>query len=348
MGIQPDVLICRSDIPVGEDEIDKLSLFCDVEKRAVIPLPTVRSIYEVPLILEDAGLGDYIIERLEIPGAHRDLAEWKAMVERQQNPAGRVTIAVVGKYVELRDAYLSVKEALTHAGIHHNAGLDIRWIHAEKLEEPGGEAALLGAQGIIVPGGFGERGIEGKIIAARYARMHNIPYLGLCLGMQIMVIEFARHVLGTDTPHSTEFRPDTPHPVISLLSEQQNVKDMGGTMRLGSYPCRLVPGTKAFAAYGTTEVTERHRHRYEFNNAYREVLQEAGLTLSGLSPDGNLVEISEISGHPWMVGCQFHPEFRSRPGNPHPLFRDFVGAALRLAQTPVVTPVEATGLASLL
>jgi CTP synthase len=331
MGIQPDVIMCRSDHEMTGDLRDKISLFCDVEKRAVVPLPTMSSIYEVPLALEQAGLTDYIMERLNLPGVSRDLADWQKWVERLESPSGRVSVAVVGKYAELPDAYLSVRESLIHAAVHYGLGVDIRWVPAGELEEGGGVAAVEGVDGIVVPGGFGERAIDGKVRAARYAREKGVPYLGLCLGLQIMVIEFARHVFQSDDPHSTEFSPDTPYPVISLLSEQEGIEDKGGTMRLGGYPCQLVDGTKTRAAYGQPEVVERHRHRYEFNNAYREALAEAGLSPSGLSPDGTLVEICELRGHPWMVGCQFHPEFRSRPNRPHPLFRGFLEAVARRA-----------------
>ena len=338
VGIQPDVIVCRSDYAMPQDTKDKIALFCDVEKRAVIPLRTMSSIYQVPLVLEEAGLGDLIIERLGLPAGARDLSGWRQLVDRLLHPSGRVVVAVVGKYVELPDAYLSVKESLIHAGIHHDVAVDIEWVHSQVLESPDGEAVLQRVHGIIVPGGFGERGIEGKIEAARFAREQGVPYLGLCLGMQVMVVEAARLAFGEDTPNSTEFDPDTPYPVISLLEEQRGVHEMGGTMRLGSYPCRLVPGTKAHQAYGVEEVRERHRHRYEFNNAFQEPLARAGLIASGLSPDGSLVEICELQGHPFMVGTQFHPEFRSRPDRPHPLFREFMAAAkeraLREASSP--------------
>lgn len=327
MGIQPDVIICRADLPVSQEIRNKIALFCDVEPRAVVPLLTLPSIYQVPLVLEEAGLTDYIIERLGLTAGGRDLNEWQAMVQRLLQPAGEVEIAVVGKYVELHDAYLSVKEALIHAGVYHEVAVRIRWIHSQQLEQLGGEMALAGVNGIVVPGGFGERGIEGKVRAARYARQHEIPYLGLCLGMQVMVVEFARHCFGCDTPNSTEFDPDTPHPVISLLSQQVGVREKGGTMRLGYYPCQLQPGTQAYATYGTDLVYERHRHRYEFNNQYRDALATAGLIASGLSPDGSLVEICELRDHPFMIGAQFHPEFMSRPMRPQPLFREFVARA---------------------
>jgi CTP synthase len=336
VGIQPDVIICRSDYAMTQDTKDKIALFCDVEKRAVVPLRTMSSIYQVPLVLEEAGLGDLIIERLGLPARSRDLSGWREIVDRLLHPAGRVVVAIAGKYVELPDAYLSVKESLIHAGIHHDVAVDIEWVHSQALEEPEGEAILQRVHGVIVPGGFGERGFEGKIRAARFAREQGVPYLGLCLGMQVMVVEAARLAFGDDSPNSTEFDPNTPYPVISLLEEQRGVHDMGGTMRLGSYPCRLVPGTRAFQAYGMEEVRERHRHRYEFNKAFEEPLARVGLVASGLSPDGSLVEICEMQGHPFMVGTQFHPEFRSRPDRPHPLFRDFIAAAKAraLGETP--------------
>jgi CTP synthase len=327
VGIQPDVIICRSDRPVGVDLREKISLFCDVPKRAVVPLLTMPTIYEVPLVLEEAELGSYILQRLGLPDLPRDLSEWQRWVERLKSPQGEVEIAIVGKYVELPDAYLSVKEALIHAGVAHGVGVRLRWVHSQALEE-GRYDLLEGIDGIVVPGGFGERGVEGKVAAAHYARERGIPYLGLCLGMQVMVIEYARNVLGWQGAHSTEFDPHTPYPVIDLMEEQVGVQQKGGTMRLGVYPCRLRPGSKAHDLYGSDVVWERHRHRYEFNNRYRDRLEGAGLIASGTSPDGSLVEVCEVAGHPFMVGCQFHPEFRSRPGRPHPLFLGLVGAAL--------------------
>jgi CTP synthase len=327
IGIQPDVIICRSDYPISDGIRDKISLFCDVELDAVIPLPTVPTIYEVPIMLEEFGMGELIIKRLGLKAAGPDLSLWKNMVACIKEPSEEVNIALVGKYVELEDAYYSVRESLCHAGLYHKRKIRLDWVHSEDLEKDGGEALLRHAQGIIVPGGFGIRGIEGMLKSARYARQNNIPYFGICLGMQIMVIEFARFVLKTDTPNSSEFNECTPHPVIAYLPEQRSIKDKGGTMRLGVYPCKLVPGTIAASLYGKDEIGERHRHRYEFNNDYREQLAAAGLIYSGLSPDGNLVEICEMKNHPWMLGCQFHPEFLSRPGRPHPLFRGFIGAA---------------------
>jgi CTP synthase len=329
IGIQPDIIVCRSDYPVSDDLKDKVALFCDVEKRAVVPLPTASVIYEVPLILNGVGLGEIVIDKLRLSATSRDLGEWRDMVERMKKPKASLSIALVGKYVKLRDAYLSVREALRHAALYHDRDVEIVWIESEDLEKDGGEALLRTVNGVVVPGGFGYRGIEGKIRAAKYARENNVPYLGLCLGLHMMVIEYARHVLKTNKCNSREFDEETPHPVIDLLSTQREVKEKGGTMRLGLYPCQLVPGTKAALAYNASLVYERHRHRFEFNNKYREVLEKAGLIPSGISPDGKLVEIIELAEHPWMVGTQFHPEFASRPNRSHPLFRDFIGAAKR-------------------
>ncbi len=327
IGIQPDIIICRSDYPISDGIRNKISLFCDVEREAVIPLPTMPTIYEVPLILEEEGIGKLVVKKLGLKKRRTDLNKWRQMVHSLKEPRETVNIALVGKYVELEDAYYSVREALCHAGLYHNRSINLQWVHSEDLEKDGGEALLRQAQGIIVPGGFGIRGIEGMIKAATYARDNKIPYLGLCLGMHVMVIEFARHVLGSNKSNSTEFDESTPHPVIALLPDQKAVKDKGGTMRLGIYPCQLVAGSRAAAAYGQSMVSERHRHRYEFNNDYRDILAVEGMVYSGLSPDGKLVEVCELSDHPWMVSCQFHPEFGSRPSRSHPLFRDFIGAA---------------------
>jgi CTP synthase len=325
-GIQPDVILTRSDHPVPRDILEKVALFCDVEPRAVIPMETARTIYEVPIILEEFGMGDYVIERLGLEGA-RDLHEWREMVDRLKHPKGAIEVAIVGKYVELHDAYMSVKESLAHAGIANGTEVDIRWVHAETLESRSANDVLAGVQGIIVPGGFGERGWEGKIRAATYARTNNIPYLGLCLGMQVMVTEFARNVCGMTGANTTEIDPETPYPVISLLEEQEGIVNKGGTMRLGGYPCHLTAGSLAQRAYATDLVVERHRHRWEFNNKYRSELEANGLRVSGSSPDGSLVEISELAGHPFMLGTQFHPELRSRPNRVHPLFGEFIAAA---------------------
>ncbi len=327
IGIQPDIIICRSDYPMAEGMRDKISLFCDVVRQAVIPLPTVSNIYEIPLLLENSGLGQLIVDKLDIKAKPADLTEWQELCQRLQTPREAVNIALVGKYVELGDAYYSVREALQHATLYHGRHLNLQWVHSEDLEKNGSEALLRTAQGIIVPGGFGIRGIEGMIKAVTYARENKLPYLGLCLGMQVMVIEFARHTFGSNKPNSTEFDPNTPYPVIDFLPEQKDLKKKGGTMRLGNYPCQLVPGSRAAAAYGQSLISERHRHRYEFNNEFRAKLSEAGMIYSGLSPDEKLVEICELADHSWMVSCQFHPEFGSRPNRPHPLFRDFIGAA---------------------
>ncbi len=329
VGIHPDVIVCRSDYPISEAIREKIALFCDVDPEAVVPLVTVSSIYQVPLLLEDFGLGKLIVRRLGLPDREPDLEEWRALLEKVYRPKPTIEIALVGKYVALHDAYISVTEALRHAGLYHGADVHIRWVNAEEVEKRGPEALLQGVRGIVIPGGFGHRGIEGKVEAAGYARRKNIPFLGLCLGLQCATIEFARNVLGLADANSTEFDPHTSAPVIDLMADQRDVYEKGGTMRLGAYPCQLVPGTRAAAAYGVELVHERHRHRFEFNNRYREALQEAGLLISGTSPDGRLVEIAELRDHPWFVGTQFHPEFRSRPTRPHPLFRDFIGAALK-------------------
>jgi len=328
IGIQPDVIVARADYPVDDGLCDKIALFCDVERRAVVPLVTMPVLYAVPLVLEEAGLGDFIVERLGLNVGAPDLSEWRALVDRIRAPRPSLPIAIVGKYVELHDAYISVREALVHAALAHGWDVDVRYVSSEALERGQGWDELKDVAGVVVPGGFGERGIEGKVATARWAREKRVPYLGLCLGLQVMMVELARHALGSEEPNSVEFDPHTRHPVIDLLPEQRTVVEMGGTMRLGSYPCRLVPGTKAAAAYGVPEVQERHRHRFEVNNAYRDLLAGAGLVFSGLSPDGRLVEIAELAGHPFMVGSQFHPEFKSRPTRPHPLFKAFIAAAI--------------------
>jgi CTP synthase len=327
IGIQPDIIVCRSDYPISEGIRDKISLFCDVTKEAVIPLPTVDTIYEVPLVLEEEGLGQLVVDKLGLKARNTDLSQWRELARRIKEPLEPINIALVGKYVDLQDAYFSVREALCHAALGHVRCLNMLWVHSEDLERDGGEALLGTAQGIIVPGGFGVRGIEGMVKAASYARNNKIPYFGLCLGMHVMVIEFARHVLKSTEPNSTEFYADTPYPVIDLLPEQKKVKSKGATMRLGDYPCKLAPDSLVAKAYGQSLIHERHRHRYEFNNQFRTRFEEAGMVYSGLSPDDKLVEICELTGHPWMVSCQFHPEFNSRPSRPHPLFRDFIGAA---------------------
>ncbi len=332
IGIQPDVIIARADHEVGEDLREKIALFCDVETRAVIPLSTSSVLYEVPLRLERENLGDYMLKRLKIKArAQPDWTEWKKIVSMEHSTRPCVTIALVGKYVELHDAYISVREAVRHAGLAVGVKTRMLWLHSSEVEKGKDWDEVMSADGIIIPGGFDSRGIEGKIATAAYARSEKVPYLGLCLGMQVMVIEFGRHVMGTDDVNSTEFDRNTAHPVIDLLPEQRGLGDLGGTMRLGLYPCKIVPGTITAAAYGTDYVEERHRHRFELNNKYRSVLQENGMVFSGLSPDGRLVEIAELKGHPFMVGSQFHPEFLSRPNRPHPLFRAFVKAAAERA-----------------
>jgi CTP synthase len=331
IGIQPDVIVLRSDRPVPEDLRDKVALFTDVPREAVIPLADADTIYAVPLELEDAGLGQLVTDHLALQPVTPDLDEWRALVDRVRAPKPAIEVAIVGKYVELPDAYLSVSEALYHAGLACGVDVDIRWVDSEDLERGRGWTDLRTAAGIVVPGGFGGRGIEGKIAAARFARENRVPYLGLCLGMQVMVIELARHALQSDEPNSSEFDPGSDHPVIDLLPEQAGVTDMGGTMRLGSWPCRIVAGTKAAAAYGTDFVRERHRHRFEVNPAYLDRLTEAGLVVSGLYTERDLVDVAELADHPFMLGSQFHPEFKSRPLSPHPLFRAFMAAARHYA-----------------
>jgi CTP synthase len=329
IGISPDMIVARSDYPMDGDLRAKIALFCDVEQRAVVPLVTVPEIYQVPLELERAGVAEYILERLGLEARRQpQLEAWQQLIERAAQAKPKVKIALVGKYVELKDAYMSVREALKHAGLALGHEVEIEWVPSAELEKGKGWEGVREAHGIVVPGGFGSRGIEGKIAAARYARENKVPYLGLCLGMQVMVIDFGRYVLGSEEANSTEFDRGTPHPVIDLLPEQRAIADMGGTMRLGLYPCHLQPGSKAARAYSEAVVQERHRHRFEFNNSYREALAQRGMVYSGLSPDGRLVEIAELADHPFMVGSQFHPEFLSRPNRPHPLFRSFVEAAI--------------------
>lgn len=332
IGIAPDMIIARSDYPVDPSLRDKIALFCDVDKRAVIPMVTTQVLYEVPLLLEKEEVGEYILERLGLqPKRKPDWYEWQQLVQKIAKPKPVIKIALVGKYVELQDAYMSVREALKHAAINSGVELDLHWVHSVELEKGRGWDQMREVNGILVPGGFGSRGIEGKIQAISHARTERIPYLGLCLGMQLMVVEFARFALQDEKVNSTEFDQNTPHPVIDLMPDQQKITDLGGTMRLGLYPCQLVPGTIASGAYGVELVHERHRHRFEFKNAYRKVLQEHGMRFSGISPDGQLVEIAELSDHPFMLGTQFHPEFLSRPNRPHPLFLSFIQAAAKHA-----------------
>ena len=328
VGIQPDAIICRSDNEIPSSIKDKISLFCDVSREAVIPLTTVPKVYEVPLILEECGLGDLLVSSLGISARGRDMSGWASMVEHMNHPKETVPIALVGKYVELPDSYISVKEALKHAGLHNDRDVEIQWIHSEDIEREGPDGLLKTACGIVVPGGFGPRGVEGMIRTAQYARENKIPYLGLCLGLQVMVVEFARNLLGLEHANSSEIDPETPYPVIDIMPDQQSVTEKGGTMRLGDYPCELLTGTQTQKAYGQHLVHERHRHRFEVNNSFRESLESVGLLAAGVSPDGNLVEITEVVDHPFMLGVQFHPELLSRPNRPHPLFREFLGAAM--------------------
>jgi CTP synthase len=327
IGISPDMIVARSDYPVDNSLREKIAQFCDVEKRAVVPMVTTPVLYEVPLLLEQAGVAEYIMERFAIKPRHQpDWDDWKRMVADVRRERPKVKVAIVGKYVELHDAYISVREALSHAALQLGVELDLRWVHSAELEKNKGWDVVKEVDGIVVPGGFGSRGIEGKIQAAHYARTEKVPYLGLCLGMQLMVVEFARNFYQTDEANSTEFEPSTPYPVIDLMPEQHQITDKGGTMRLGLYPCQLQPGTIAAQAYGEELVQERHRHRFEFNNDYREPFGANGMRFSGLSPDHRLVEIAELADHPFMLGTQFHPEFLSRPNRPHPLFVAFMKA----------------------
>ncbi len=329
IGIQADILICRTDRRLPPDVRDKIALFCDVDRQAVIEGRDFQySVYEVPVIFAEQGLDNIIISRLGLAASERDLSDWVAMLERLKDPEGQVEIALVGKYIRHKDAYKSIYEAFDHAGIANRVKVKVRRVEAEMLEKRPPAELLKGASGVLVPGGFGERGVKGKILAVENARENGVPFLGLCLGMQCSAIEFARNVCKLENSNSTEFDKRTPHPVIGLLPEQKSVTDKGGTMRLGAYPCKLVKGSLAYKAYGTEEVSERHRHRFEFNNEYREEFERHGAVFSGLSPDGQLVEIMELENHDWFVSTQFHPEFKSKPTKAHPLFRDFVKAAL--------------------
>ena len=329
IGIQPNILLCRTDRYLPPELKAKIAMFCNVEKDAVITAKDVETIYEVPIVFRKEGLDELIVRLLKLETGPPNLREWDAMVQKIKHPKHEVSIALVGKYAGLKECYKSLAEALVHGGIDHETRVNVNWIESEEVERQGTERILREADGILIPGGFGARGIEGKIVTIQYAREHQIPFLGLCLGMQCATIEFARNVAGLVGANSAEFDEKTPHPVIHLMSDQQSVNDKGGTMRLGAYACKLGEGTLAQKMYGVSEVRERHRHRYEFNNAYREQLTAKGLILSGLSPDGRLVEIVELQNHPWFLATQFHPEYKSRPHHPHPLFSGFVGAALR-------------------
>ncbi|MBE9192920.1 CTP synthase [Gloeocapsopsis crepidinum LEGE 06123] len=342
IGIQPDILVCRCDRPLPPGLKEKMSEFCDVPVECVITSQDAKSIYEVPLNLEQEGLAQQTLELLQLEQRQPDLSQWRTIVERLYSPTHDIEIAIVGKYVRLGDAYLSVVEALRHAAIAMGGDLHLRWVNSENLENEPVERYLEGVNGLIVPGGFGIRGVDGKIAAVEYARTHKIPFLGLCLGMQCAVVEWARDIAGLENANSAEFDPEGSHPVINLLPEQQDVVDLGGTMRLGLYPCRLTPNTLAFKLYQEEVVYERHRHRYEFNNAYRNLFLESGYAISGTSPDGRLVEIIELPNHPFFVATQFHPEFQSRPSAPHPLFKGFVEAVMMRSQSssPLPAPAE--------
>ena len=334
IGISPDIIVCRSEKPISKEMREKMAMFCDVDPDAVIQNLTARSIYEVPMLMEEQGLDTIVLRKLEMEDKPKDMQGWHDMVARiLKKYDKKVTIAVVGKYVALQDAYISITESLRHAAVANEAELDIHWVNAEEIEADDTDMAkvMAGVDGILVPGGFGNRGIEGKIKAIQYAREHKIPFFGICLGMQCAVIEFARHVCGMADANSSEFNPNSTHPVIDLMPEQIDVEDLGGTMRLGLYPCKVYPDTLTSKAYNAELIYERHRHRYEFNNAFREEIVGKGLVLGGTLPNGRLVEIVELpeSEHPWFLGAQFHPEFKSRPTNPHPLFREFVGAAVK-------------------
>jgi len=337
IGIQPDVLVCRTEKPLSREMVEKMALFCDTDLDAVVQAVDAEYIYELPLMMEAEGLGNLAVRRLNLNCPKTpDLTEWQAMVDKMKNLHRHTTIGIVGKYVALHDAYLSVVEALRHGGLFHGASVDVRWINAEDLEKQPVDKFLADVDGILVPGGFGDRGIEGKINAIKYARENKIPYLGICLGMQLAVVEYARNVLGWCTANSSEFNASTQYPVIDLLPEQKELDRLGGTMRLGRYPCSLVPGSLAHQAYAEEVIFERHRHRYELNNQFREALAGSDMIISGTLPDRYLVEIVELKNHPWYVATQFHPEFKSRPNRPHPLFRDFIGATL-------ATNVEVSG-----
>jgi CTP synthase len=328
IGIQPDMLLCRSERVLPREVREKIALFCDVDVDAVITARDVDSVYEVPLDFAEQGVDEIILRLMKLEARPSDLRRWTTMVRQMKNPSGQVDIALVGKYVMYEDSYKSLKEALLHGGMAHQAKVKIHWLDSERLLAPGWEQVLAPYDGILVPGGFGHRGVEGMIQAIRYAREHRVPYFGICLGMQTLVIEFARNVCGLEHADSTEFDPATPHRVIYKLRELTGVDEMGGTMRLGAYPCLLAEGSFAHRAYSALEISERHRHRYEFNREYEQILTEHGLRVTGRTPDGVYVEICEIADHPWFLGCQFHPEFKSRPLEPHPLFRAFIGAAL--------------------
>ncbi|WP_169090158.1 CTP synthase [Paenibacillus sp. PL91] len=332
IGIQPNVIVCRTEHPLAEDLKRKIGLFCDIDANAVVECRDASTLYEVPLMLREEGLDEIVVNHLKLKTDQPDMREWESLVQRVKTLHKKTEIAIVGKYVALHDAYLSIVESLEHAGIASDSVVKIRWLHADELTEENVDEQLSGVHGILVPGGFGDRGIEGKITAIKYAREKKIPFFGICLGMQVAVIEHARNVVGLANANSSEINPSTPYPVIDLLPDQKDIEDMGGTMRLGLYPCKLKPDTLAAKEYNDELVYERHRHRYEFNNEYREAIESAGLTISGTSPDGRLVEMVEMADHPWFLAVQFHPEFTSRPNRPQPLFRGFVQAALNYSE----------------
>lgn len=327
MGIQPDIIVCRSELPLDDGIRSKIAQFCNVPKTHVIQNLDVEVLYELPLVMEQEHLAEVACESLKLPCPEPDLAEWSAMIDNWKHPEKEVTVALVGKYIQLHDAYISVAEALKHGGVANRTDVHIKWVDAETVTEENAAEIFGEVGGILVPGGFGSRGIEGKIAAIRYARENNLPFLGLCLGMQMAIVEFARHKAGLEDAHSAEFNPTTYHPVIHLMPDQDGVEDLGGTLRLGSYPCVLDKTSKAYEVYGEELIHERHRHRYEVNNDFREILTDAGMKFSGISPDGRIVEMAELPSHPWFVATQAHPEFKSRPNRPHPLFREFVRAA---------------------
>jgi CTP synthase len=329
LGIQPNVIVVRTEMPISQDMKEKIALFCDIDPKAVIEARDADTLYAVPLMLQEQKLDQIVCEHLKLDCKEADMTEWKALVEKVRNLSRKTKIALVGKYVELQDAYISVVEALRHAGYAFDTDIDIKWINSEHVNKENVADLLGDADGILVPGGFGDRGIEGKIEAIRYAREQKVPFLGICLGMQLASIEFARNVVGLKEAHSAEFDPNTPHPIIDLLPEQKDIEDLGGTLRLGLYPCKLLEGTLAYEAYQDEVIYERHRHRYEFNNHYRQIMEQHGFVFSGTSPDGRLVEIIELKDHPWFVAAQFHPEFTSRPTRPQPLFREFIRASLK-------------------
>lgn len=329
VGIQPNIIVTRTEMPVSQDMKDKIALFCDIDAKAVIECRDADTLYSIPLALQEQNMDQIVCDHLKLQCPEADMTEWKELVDKVLHLSKKTKIGLVGKYVELQDAYISVVEALKHAGYSFDSDIEVKWINSENVTEENVAELLNDVDGVLVPGGFGDRGIDGKIYATRYAREQKKPFLGICLGMQLATIEFARNVLGLNGAHSSEFAPDTEFPIIDLLPEQKDIEDLGGTLRLGLYPCRLAENTKAFAAYGEEVIYERHRHRYEFNNHYRQEMEDAGLIFSGTSPDGRLVEIIELKDHPWFVASQFHPEFRSRPTRPQPLFRDFIKATLQ-------------------